>query len=196
MIAKTPWGANSSIPTSHQAHYSEPIACRCLYHSSEDVSSQIPWHNPFTEDRIHGRQHSRHNSEPISPTTPLFSFSHYSQIPWRSSSSQDSHNHNLPSVGPSTFPLRHWSQSGSRSPIPECSETCFTIITRRLCWTIKHFTKLFQLKKEGDRNSLVISNERYSLYLPPEISQDKSELDYLRRIQAEDMMAIAIVSEG
>jgi hypothetical protein len=59
------------MPTSQQTHYSEHIACRCLYHSSEDVSSQIPWHNPFTEDPIHERQHFRHNSEPISPTTPL-----------------------------------------------------------------------------------------------------------------------------
>jgi hypothetical protein len=88
------------MPTSQKTHYSEPISCRCLYHSSEDVSSQIPWHNPFTDDRIHERQHSRHNSEPISPTTPLFSFSHNSQIPWRGSFSQDSHNHSLPIVSP------------------------------------------------------------------------------------------------
>jgi hypothetical protein len=184
------------MPTSQQTHYSEPIACRCLYHSSEDVSSQIPWHNPFTEDRIHERQHSRHNSEPISPTTPLFSFSHNSQVPWRSSSLQGSHTHSLPTVGPFSLSLRHKSKSGSGSPIPECSETYFTIITRRLCGTISHFTKFFQLKKEGDRNSLAISNGGYSLHLPPEISQDRSELDYLRRIQAEDVMAIEIASEG
>jgi hypothetical protein len=61
---------------------------------------------------------------------------------------------------------------------------------------ISYFTKFFQLKKEGDRNSLAISDGGYSLHLPPEISQDRSELDYLRRIQAEDVMAIAIASEG
>jgi hypothetical protein len=181
------------MPTSQQTHYSEPISCRCLYHSSEDVSSQIPWHNPFTDDRIHERQHSRHNSEPISPTTPLFSFSHNSQIPWRSSFSQDSHNHSLPIVSPFfSLPPRHKSQSGSGSPIPKFSETYFTTITRRLCGTISNFTKLFQAKKEGGRNSLETSDGGYSLHLPPGISQDKSELDYLRRIQADDVTAIAI----
>ena len=183
------------MPTSQQTHYSEPIACRCLYFSSEDVSfSRIPWHNPFTDDRIHKRQHSRHNSEPISPTTPLFSFSHNSQIPWRSSSSQDTHNHRLSTVGPFSLPIRHKSESGSGSPTPECSETYFTIFTRRLCGTISHLTKLFQFKIEGDRNSLAISGGGYSLHLPLGISQDKSELDYLRRIKAEDVMAIAIAS--
>lgn len=195
------------MPTSQQTHYSEPIICRCLYHSSENVSSQIPWHNSFTEDRIHERQHSRHNSEPISPTTPLFSFSHNSQIPWKSCSSQDNHNHSLSGsryshsdksspMDPFSVPLRHKSHSRSGSPILESPETYFAIITRRLCGTMSHFTKLFQVKKEGDRNSLAISDGGYSLHLPPGISQDKSELDYLRRIQAEDVMAIAMVSGG
>jgi hypothetical protein len=188
------------MPTSQQTHYSEPVTCRCLYHSSEDISSShIPWHNPFTAGRIHERQQSRHNSEPISPTTPLFSFSHNSQAPWRGSSPQDSHSRSLSTArysmsGPISHSPRHKSQSRSGSPIPESSETYFTIITRRLCGTISHLTKLFQFKKEGVRNSLETSDAGYLLHLPPGISQDKSELDYLRRIQTEDVMAIATAS--
>jgi len=95
-------------------------------------------------------------------------------------------------MDPFSLPLRHKSQSGSGSTIPESPETYFTTITRRLCGTISNFTKLFQAKKEGDRNSLEASDGGYSLHLPPGISQDKSELDYLRRIQADDVTAIAI----